>query len=189
MAKIKCDWAKENELLEKYHDSEWGTPVHDDQILFEFLILQIFQAGLNWSLILKKRENFRTAFDNFNYKKIAKYSEKKVEELMENKGIIRNELKIRSSITDAKIFMEIQDEFGSFDTYIWDFVSGFPIHNGWEEVSQIPSTTDLSDKISKDLKERGMKFIGSTIIYSYLQSVGIINDHLKNCFRYKELTD
>lgn len=189
MNKSKCEWAKQDPLLETYHDTEWGTPVRDDRVHFEFLTLQIFQAGLNWTLILKKRENFKKAFDQFDYTKIANYSEEKIQKLLHNKGIIRNELKIRSTITNAEKFIKIQEEFDSFDSYIWDFVDNSPIHNGWEELSKIPSNTPLSKKISKDLKKKGFKFIGSTIMYSFLQSIGIINDHVKHCFRYEELKD
>jgi DNA-3-methyladenine glycosylase I len=189
MKKSKCEWAKQDPILEKYHDTEWGTPVHDDRVHFEFLTLQIFQAGLNWTLILKKRENFRNAFDHFDYTTIVNYSEEKVQELLQNEGIIRNELKIRSTITNAEKFIKIQKEFGSFDSYIWDFVNDSPIHNGWKELSEIPSNTPLSENISKDFKKKGFKFIGSTIMYSFLQSIGIINDHVRHCFRYKELRD
>jgi DNA-3-methyladenine glycosylase I len=187
MKKPKCDWAKQDPLLEKYHDTEWGTPVHKDRIHFEFLTLQIFQAGLNWTLVLKKRNNFREAFDHFDYNKIANYTEEKLQSLLNDEGIIRNERKIKATITNAKKFIEIQNEFGSFDLYIWDFVKNSPIHNGWDDISKIPSNSKLSEKISQDLKKRGFKFIGSTIIYSFLQSIGIINDHIKECFRYQEL--
>ncbi|MGV9141495.1 MAG: DNA-3-methyladenine glycosylase I [Promethearchaeota archaeon] len=187
MKKPKCDWAKQDPLLEKYHDTEWGTPVHKDRIHFEFLTLQIFQAGLNWTLVLKKRNNFRKAFDHFDHNKIANYTEEKLQSLLNDEGIIRNDLKIRSTITNAKRFLEIRAEYESFDTYIWSFVNNSPIHNGWDDISKIPSNSNLSKKISKDLKKRGFKFIGSTIIYAFLQSIGIINDHIKECFRYQEL--
>lgn len=187
MKKPKCDWAKQDPLLEKYHDTEWGTPVHKDRIHFEFLTLQIFQAGLNWTLVLKKRNNFREAFDHFDYNKIANYTEEKLQSLLNDEGIIKNERKIKATIANAKTFIEIQNEFGSFDLYIWDFVNNCPIHIGWDDISKIPSNSKLSEKISQDLKKRGFKFIGSTIIYSFLQSIGIINDHIKECFRYQEL--
>jgi DNA-3-methyladenine glycosylase I len=171
----------------EYHDSEWGVPQHDDKILFEFLILEGMQAGLNWEIILKKRNNFRKAFDNFDYDKIAKYSEQKVEELLENKGIIRNRLKIQSVITNAKSFIRVQNEFGSFDKYIWRFVNYIPIFNSWSSLYELPSNTELSTKISKDLKKRGFKFIGTTIIYAFMQAVGLVNDHTTYCFRYEEI--
>jgi DNA-3-methyladenine glycosylase I len=170
-----------------YHDSEWGVPQHDDKILFEFLILEGMQAGLSWSTILKKRKHFRNAFDNFDYNKIAKYSEHKVEELLENKGIIRNRLKIQSVITNAKSYIRVQNDFGSFDEYIWSFVNYTPIVNSWSSLDQVPSNTEVSTKISKDLKKRGFKFIGTTITYAFMQAVGLVNDHTTYCFRYKEI--
>lgn len=183
----RCEWAEFDALMKKYHDKEWGLPQHDDQMLFEFLILEGMQAGLSWSTILKKRENFRKAFDNFEYTKISKYDEEKVEELLQNKGIIRNKLKIQSVITNAKAFIKIQKEFRSFDKYIWKFVNQKPIHNAWELLEELPSHTDLSDRISKDLKKRGFKFIGSKIIYAFMQAVGLVNDHIVSCFRFKEI--
>jgi len=186
MKKTRCPWAKsENDIV--YHDTEWGVPSHDDNYLFEMLILEGFQAGLSWNLILNKRENFRKAFDNFDYKKIAKYDEKKLNELMQNEGIIRNKLKINSTVTNAVSFMKIQKEFGSFSDYIWGFTDKKRIINKWKDLSEVPATTELSDKISKDLKKRGFKFIGSTIIYSFLQAIGIIDDHLASCpYKTKE---
>ena len=186
MKNTRCPWAKsENDIA--YHDTEWGVPSHDDNYIFEMLILEGFQAGLSWNLILNKRENFRKAFDNFDYKKIAKYDEKKLNELMQNEGIIRNKLKINSTVTNAVSFMKIQKEFGSFSDYIWGFTDKKRIINKWKDLSEVPATTELSDKISKDLKKRGFKFIGSTIIYSFLQAIGIIDDHLASCpYKTKE---
>ena len=182
----RCGWAKgEKDIL--YHDTEWGVPSYDDEYIFEMLILEGFQAGLSWNTILQKRENFRKAFDNFDYKKIAKYDEKKLNELMQNEGIIRNKLKINSTVTNAVSFMKIQKEFGSFSDYIWGFTDKKRIINKWKDLSEVPATTELSDKISKDLKKRGFKFIGSTIIYSFLQAIGIIDDHLASCpYKTKE---
>ena len=182
----RCGWAKgEKDIL--YHDTEWGVPSYDDGYIFEMLILEGFQAGLSWNTILQKRENFRKAFDNFDYKKIAKYDEKKLNELMQNEGIIRNKLKINSTVTNAVSFMKIQKEFGSFSDYIWGFTDKKRIINKWKDLSEVPATTELSDKISKDLKKRGFKFIGSTIIYSFLQAIGIIDDHLASCpYKTKE---
>jgi len=182
----RCGWAKgEKDIL--YHDTEWGVPSYDDGYIFEMLILEGFQAGLSWNTILQKRENFRKAFDNFDYKKIAKYDEKKLNELMQNEGIIRNKLKINSTVTNAVSFMKIQKEFGSFSDYIWRFTDKKRIINKWKDLSEVPATTELSDKISKDLKKRGFKFIGSTIIYSFLQAIGIIDDHLASCpYKTKE---
>ena len=182
----RCGWAKgEKDIL--YHDTEWGVASYDDGYIFEMLILEGFQAGLSWNTILQKRENFRKAFDNFDYKKIAKYDEKKLNELMQNEGIIRNKLKINSTVTNAVSFMKTQKEFGSFSDYIWGFTDKKRIINKWKDLSEVPATTELSDKISKDLKKRGFKFIGSTIIYSFLQAIGIIDDHLASCpYKTKE---
>lgn len=183
--KIRCYWCLSDPLYIKYHDEEWGIPIHDDKKLFEFLILEGAQAGLSWLTVLRKRENYRKAFDNFDFKKIAKYDEKKVEELLGNEGIIRNKLKIRSSILNAQKFIEIRKEFGSFDNYLWSFLGGKhnPIVNTFTELSQIPAKTDLSDKISKDLAKRGFKFVGSTIIYAYIQAIGMVNDHVESCWK------
>ena len=176
----RCGWAKgEKDIL--YHDTEWGVPSHDDGYIFEMLILEGFQAGLSWNTILQKRENFKKAFDNFDYKKIAEYDEMKLNELLKNEGIIRNRLKINSTVTNARAFMKIQEEFGSFAKYIWNFTDNKRIINNWKELSEVPATSELSDKISKDLKKRGFKFVGSTIIYSFLQAIGIIDDHLISC--------
>jgi DNA-3-methyladenine glycosylase I len=185
----RCHWVGNDELMKEYHDKEWGVPEHNDQILFEFLILEGMQAGLSWSTILNKRENFKKAFDNFDYEKIAKYDEKKIERLLENKGIIRNRLKIQSTITNAKSFLEVRNEFTSFDKYLWNFVDNKPINNTWKELQEIPANTVLSDIISKDLKKRGFKFIGTTIIYAFMQAIGLVNDHLVSCFKYKELVN
>jgi DNA-3-methyladenine glycosylase I len=185
MAKERCEWANnQEEIYQKYHDEEWGVPVHDDKKLFEFLILEGAQAGLSWITILKKRKNYRNAFDNWDYKKISQYNDKKISGLIQNPGIIRNRLKIKSTIKNAKIFMDIQKEFGSFDKYIWEFVDNKPVKNHFKTLKDVPAKTELSDKISKDLKRRGMSFVGSTIIYAYMQAIGIVDDHTKNCFKY-----
>lgn len=186
--KKRCEWVPlDNPLYVKYHDEEWGVPIHDDQLLFEFLILEGMQAGLSWLTILRKRENFRTAFDHFNPRKIARYNEKKIEELMQNSGIIRNRRKIEAAVRNAKVFQEVQTEFGSFDTFIWQFVEGKPLINHWKTLKEIPAKTPLSDTISKELKKRGFKFVGSTIIYAHMQATGMVNDHTVDCFRYKEV--
>jgi DNA-3-methyladenine glycosylase I len=173
--------------MEDYHDKEWGTPLHDDKKLFEFLILDGFQAGLSWKTILNKRESFKEAFDGFEYKKIAHYDEKKIEELMNNPKIVRNRLKINAVVKNAKSFMKIQDNFGSFDKYLWSFVDNKPIQNKWKSWDEVPGKTPLSEKISKDLKKKGFSFVGPTIIYAFMQAIGMVNDHLINCFRHKEL--
>ena len=170
-----------------YHDKEWGVPVHDDRTLFEFLTLEGFQAGLSWRIVLNKRDHFRAAFDDFHPLKIARYDRSRVNLLMTNKSIIRNKLKIQAAITNAAAFLDLQEQFGSFDRYIWDFVEGHPIKNRWKEVGQIPASTPLSDKISKDLKQRGFKFVGTTICYSHMQATGMVNDHTMACFRYSEI--
>ncbi|MBT2619771.1 MULTISPECIES: DNA-3-methyladenine glycosylase I [Chryseobacterium] len=182
MEKIRCGWCERDDLYRKYHDKEWGSPVYDDETIFEFLILESFQAGLSWYTILSKRDNFRKAFDHFNYKKIAKYTDDKVVELMADSGIIRNKLKILATITNAQRFMEVQKEFGSFSKYIWSFVDGKPIDNKPETLKDIPATTDISDALSKDLKKRGFKFMGSTVVYAHMQATGMMNDHIKDCF-------
>jgi DNA-3-methyladenine glycosylase I len=171
----------------KYHDTEWGVPVFDDRIHFEFLVLESAQAGLSWITILKKRENYRKAYDNFDPVKVARYGEMKKTKLLANDGIIRNRLKIEASITNAQKFLEIQKEFGSFSNYIWSFTNGKPVIGKWKNLGELPAKTELSDKISLDMKKRGFKFLGSVIMYSHLQATGIINDHLMNCFRYKEV--
>ena len=180
-------WKNIDKLMEDYHDKEWGTPLHDDKKLYEFLILDGFQAGLSWKTILNKREAFRDALDGFDYIINAKYDDKKIEELMNNPNIIRNHLKINAVIKNAKSFMKIQDEFGSFDKYLWAFVDNKPIQNKWKSWEEVPGKTPLSEKISKDLKKRGFSFVGPTIIYAYLQAVGVVLDHLIYCYRYKEL--
>jgi len=185
--KHRCGWCVGDSLYEAYHDEEWGKPVYDDDTLFEFLILETFQAGLSWITVLRKRENFRKAFDNFDYKKIAKYNQKKIDKLIQDAGIIRNRLKINATITNAKAFMKIQDEFGSFSKYIWGFVDGKPIKNSFKSQNEIPANTPLSDTISKDLKKRGFKFVGSTVIYAHMQATGMVNDHEVACFRYGEV--
>ena len=187
MTKHRCGWCVGDALYEAYHDHEWGVPVYDDETIFEFLILETFQAGLSWITILRKRENFHDAFDQFDYKKIAKYTEDKVQELLLNKGIIRNKLKIRSTITNAKLFMDIQEEFGSFSKYIWAFVDGKPIKNKLKNHKDAPANTAISDALSKDLKKRGFKFVGSTVVYAHMQATGMINDHEVGCFRYEEV--
>ncbi|QMU65350.1 MAG: DNA-3-methyladenine glycosylase I [Flavobacteriaceae bacterium] len=185
--KKRCFWVSEDPLYNAYHDTEWGVPVYDDDRLFEFLILETFQAGLSWITVLKKRENFREAFDHFDYKKIAVYPESKFESLLRNEGIIRNKLKIRATISNAQAFMRIQEIFGTFSNYIWGFTDGKPIVNAFHKKEEVPATTAVSDIISKDLKKRGFKFVGSTVIYAYMQAVGIVNDHTTDCFRYKEV--
>jgi DNA-3-methyladenine glycosylase I len=180
----RCFWVNKDLLYIKYHDNEWGKPVYDDTTLFEFLLLESFQAGLSWITILKKRENFRGAFDNFDYQKIANYNQDKFAELLVNAGIIRNKLKIRSAITNAQLFMEIQKEFGSFSKFIWSYVDGKPIVNTFDKREDVPATTALSDEISKELKKRGFKFVGSTIMYAFMQATGMVNDHTTDCFCY-----
>jgi DNA-3-methyladenine glycosylase I len=184
----KCGWAKKPLDIE-YHDKEWGVPVHDDLKLFEFLVLDGFQAGLSWSTILNKRENFRKAFDNFDFIKISKYSQEKIDELLQNKGIIRNKLKINGTVKNAKAFIQIQQEFGSFNKYIWSFTNGKTIVNHRKELNDIPATSIESDAMSKDLKKRGFTFVGSTICYAFMQAAGIVNDHLVSCFRYTEVKE
>lgn len=185
--KIRCPWANNDPLMIEYHDREWGVPVHDDSLLFEFLILEGAQAGLSWTTILKKRENYRLAFDNFDPEKVSKYNDQKIEELVENPGIVRNKLKIRSAIVNAKLLLKIQIEYGSFDNYVWKFVDGKPIQNKWKKMEDIPSSTLESENMSSDLKNRGFKFVGPTICYAFMQAVGIVNDHLIDCFRHSEL--
>lgn len=187
MFKNRCSWCGNDPLYTKYHDTEWGVPVYNDDILFEFLILETFQAGLSWLTILKKRENFRKAFDNFNYLKIAYYKESKIVELLNNEGIIRNKLKINATVSNAQAFIKIQKEFGSFSSYIWNFTNGKVIVNKWATASQLPSKTKLSDEISKDLKLRGFKFVGSTVVYAHMQATGMVNDHIITCFRHGQV--
>ena len=185
--KQRCGWCEGNHLYEAYHDTEWGVPVYDDDTLFEFLILETFQAGLSWITVLRKRENFRKVFDNFNYKKIANYNQDKIGSLLLDVGIIRNKLKVKATISNAIAFMEIQKEFGSFSKYIWGFVDGKPIKNKLKNYKEATANTTLSDTISKDLKKYGFKFVGSTVIYAHMQATGMVNDHEINCFRYEEV--
>ena len=187
MAKTRCEWGTVSQLYIDYHDNEWGVPVHDDRKLFEFLILEGAQAGLSWETVLNKRENYRKAFNDFDPVKISRYGDKKVETLLENKGIIRNRLKITSAINNAKRFLDVRKEFGTFDAYIWQFVNGKPITNRFKSMQEIPATTKESDAMSKDLKKRGFKFVGPTICYAHMQATGMVNDHVVGCFRYKEI--
>jgi len=183
----RCDWGTSNDLMIKYHDEEWGVPLHDDQKLFEFIILESFQAGLSWQIVLIKRENFRRAFDQFDPKIVARYDYKKIEELVQDKSIIRNRQKIAACINNAKRFLEVQNEFGSFDRYIWEFVDFKPIVNSFESIKELPAKTELSDQIAADLKKRGFKFVGSTVVYAHMQATGMVNDHLVYCHRYDEV--
>lgn len=188
MTKERCGWCLGDPLYEQYHDEEWGVPVYDDDTLFEFLILETFQAGLSWITILRKRENFREALDGFDYNKIARYEEKKIRELLHDEGIIRNRLKIRATVTNAQMFIQTQKEFGSFSNYIWGFTDGKPIKNKISNYREVPANTSLSDQISKDLKKRGFKFVGSTVVYAHMQATGMVNDHEVSCFRYHEVS-
>ncbi len=187
MDKKRCGWCSGDALYEAYHDEQWGVPVRDDPTLFEFLLLETFQAGLSWITILRKRENFRKAFDGFDYSKIAAYGPEKVTALLSDPGIVRNRLKIHSSITNARAFMEVQQEYGSFSAYFWGFTDGKTIRNTIEDYRKAPSTTPLSDRISADLKRRGFKFVGSTVVYAHMQATGMVNDHEITCFRYHEV--
>lgn len=184
--KIRCGWCGDDKLYQNYHDTEWGIPVYDDHKLFEFILLEGFQAGLSWITILKRREGFREAFDNFDYKKIAKYDDKKLQQLMIDNRIIKNRLKIQASVTNAIAFIEVQKEFGTFSNYFWGFTNGKIIDNQPKDLSEIPATSDLSDTISKNMKKRGFKFVGSTIIYAHMQAVGMVNDHIKDCWIRKK---
>ena len=184
---IRCKWCGNNPLYIKYHDKEWGIPVYEDKKIFEFLLLETFQAGLSWITILKKRENFRIAFDEFDYEKIANYSDKKLEVLRQDVGIIRNRLKIKAAKTNAIAFIKVQKEFSTFSKYLWGFVNGKPIQNKFKSMKELPANTPLSDKISADLKKRGFKFVGPTIVYAHMQAMGMVNNHLANCFRYNEV--
>lgn len=182
----RCGWVNQDPLYIDYHDHEWGIPVYDDRLLFEYLNLEGAQAGLSWYTILKKRENYRNAFDNFEAEKIARYDEKKIEELLENEGIVRNKLKINAVVTNAKAYLKVIEEFGSFNKYIWSFVDGTPIQNYFTVMEMVPDTTEISDKLSKDLKKRGFKFVGPTICYAFMQATGMVNDHLVTCFCHPE---
>ena len=186
--KRRCPWPSDDKLMIKYHDNEWGVPLHNDKKLFEFLILEGFQAGLSWRTILHKRENFRKAFDKFDFNKVAKYDRRKINSLLKNEGIIRNKLKIEGAITNAKAFLKVRKEFGTFDKYIWSFVNGKPIQNKFKSLKELPAKTKLSDKISDDLKKRGFKFVGSTIVYAHMQATGMVNDHVASCYRYRDLS-
>ena len=183
----RCIWPGEDPLYIRYHDREWGIPIHSDRKLFVFLILEGAQAGLSWITVLKKRPAYRKAFDNFDFNKVARYKERKIKQLLNNSGIIRNKLKIRSAISNAKAFIEVRKEFGTFNKYIWQFVDGKPIQNCFKDMNDIPATTELSDQISKDLKKRGFNFVGSTIVYAHMQATGMVNDHTMDCFRYSEI--
>ncbi len=187
MTKKRCGWCEGDQLYETYHDTEWGVPVYDDATLFEFLLLETFQAGLSWITILRKRENFRLAFDDFDYQKIANYNQYKLDSLMLDAGIIRNKLKIQLAVTNAQAFIKIQKEFGSFSKYIWAFVDGKPLQNKVINYKTAPPTTEISDALSKDLKKRGFKFVGSTVVYAHMQATGMVNDHEVDCFRYHEV--
>ena len=185
--KKSCEWPTNDPLMLKYHDTEWGAPLHDDRKLFEFLVLDAFQAGLSWAIVLKKRENFRKAFSNFDAAKIAKYDRRKISELLKNDGIIKNRLKIEATVTNARKFLEVKREFGSFDKYIWQFTDHKTIHNGFKTLKQLPAKTKESDAMSRDLKLRGFKFVGSTICHAFMQAAGLVNDHTIECFRYREI--
>lgn len=188
MSLNRCEWAEGSfDEYIAYHDEEWGVPVHDDRTHFEFLILEGAQAGLSWSTILKKRNGYREAFAGFDPEIVAGYTESKIEELLQNPGIVRNRLKVKSAVQNAKQFLKIQEKFGSFDTYIWQFVDNKPVINHWNSLSDVPAKTEVSDRISKDLKKRGFNFVGSTIIYAHMQACGLVNDHTAGCFRYREL--
>lgn len=182
----RCLWCGDDPLYQQYHDEEWGVPVHDDHLLFEFLILEGAQAGLSWITVLRKRENYRQAFDQFDVQKVARYSDKRIEKLLLNPGIIRNRQKVLAARTNARAFIEVQEEFGSFDTYIWRFVDGQPVLNHWREQKDLPATSPASDALSKDMKKRGFSFVGSTIMYAHMQATGMVNDHLTRCFRHRE---
>ena len=183
--KTRCAWCEKDDLYRDYHDNEWGNPVYEDDKLFEFLVLETFQAGLSWHTILKKRDNFRKAFDQFNYKKIAQYGDAEIERLMQDAGIIRNGLKIKGTITNAIAFMETQKEFGSFSNYIWGFTDGKPIDNNPKTLKDVPAVNEISDVLSKDLKKRGFKFVGSTVVYAHMQATGMVNDHVEECWKRK----
>ncbi len=183
----KCTWALSSPNEEQYHDHEWGVPVHDDRLLFEFLILEGAQAGLSWSTILNKRDGYRRAFDNFDAEKIARYDEQKINELLANPAIVRNKLKVNAAVVNAQAFLNLQQSFSSFDGYIWQFVDGRPLHNAWKNAAEIPAATPISELMSKDLKKRGFKFVGSTICYAYMQATGMVNDHTVDCYRHAEI--
>lgn len=185
--KIRCDWVSDSPLYIRYHDEEWGVPVHDDRKLFEFLTLESAQAGLSWYTILRKREHYREAFAGFDPEIVARYDERKLQELMQNEGIVRNRQKLEAAVRNAAAFLKIQEQFGSFDAYIWRFVDGRPIVNHWKELKDVPASTPISDALSKDLKQRGFSFVGTTICYAHMQATGMVMDHLTCCFRHQEL--
>ncbi len=189
MEKGRCPWARGDDFYIQYHDEEWGVPAHDDRLLFEFLVLEGFQAGLSWHCVLKKRDNFRKAFDGFDARKVAKYGPKKVASLMRDVGIIRNRMKIEATVTNARAFLKVAAEFGSFDGYIWGFVDGKPIVNRLKGLRRMPAKTELAERISADLKARGFRFVGPTVVYSHMQATGMVNDHLTSCFRWKEVQE
>jgi len=184
---IRCPWPGGDPLYQRYHDREWGVPVYNDRKLFEFLVLEGSQAGLSWITILRKRPAYRAAFDNFDFNKVARYPERKIKSLLQDAGIVRNELKIRSAVQNARAFLEVRREYGTFSKYMWNFTGGKPLQNRWKHLSELPASTPLSDALSKDLKQRGFKFVGSTICYAHMQAVGMVNDHLVNCFRHLQL--
>jgi DNA-3-methyladenine glycosylase I len=184
---IRCNWCLDHSLMTEYHDTEWGVPLHDDRRLFEFLVLDAAQAGLSWRTVLLKRENYRRAFDNFDPEKVARYTDKRLAQLLQNPGIVRNRLKVRSAVVNARAFLQVRDEFGSFDRYIWQFVGGIPRINRLRSMKDIPATSKESDAMSKDLKHRGFNFVGSTICYAFMQAAGMVNDHLVTCFRHREV--
>ena len=186
-SKKRCAWPGSDDLMVAYHDDEWGVPLHDDRKLFEFLVLEGFQAGLSWRTILNKRENFRAAFDGFDIERITRYRQPKIERLLKDAGIVRNRMKVEATVVNAKAFLKAQEEHGSFDRYIWQFVDGTPKQNRWRSMKQLPASTPASDRMSKDLKDRGFKFVGSTICYAFMQAVGMVNDHVVTCFRYDQL--
>ena len=188
MEKERCPWCLGSQLYRDYHDKEWGAPIRDDDLLFEFLLLESFQAGLSWITILRKRENFRSAFDGFDFKRIADYDQRKIEALLQDEGIIRHRLKIEAAITNARAFQQIQKEYGSFASFIWAYVNASPVINAWASLGELPSNTALSDRISRDLKKKGFRFVGSTTIYAFMQAIGMVNDHLTSCFRHGELS-
>ena len=184
----RCAWVPENDTLyRQYHDTEWGVPVYDDRLIFEFLCLEAFQAGLSWRTVLYKRENFRTAFAQFEPEKVSRFTEADIQRLLQDKGIIRNRLKVRAAVNNAVQFLEVQNEFGRFSDYIWRFTEGKPIVNHWNSIEEVPASTPLSDTVSKDLKQRGFKFMGTTVVYAHMQAAGMVNDHTTDCFRHKEV--
>lgn len=187
MAKTRCAWAGDDPVYQKYHDLEWGVPLHSDKKLFEFLILEGMQAGLSWITVLKKRDAFREAFDAFDFNKVANYSQAKIDELLQNPGIIRNKLKIHAAVNNARAFLQVREEFGTFNKYIWGFVDNVPLQNAWPSLQELPASTTLAETISKDLKKRGFSFVGPTIVYSHMQATGMVNDHTTDCFRHRAL--